>query len=149
MIEFRRGTGADIPAIMLLMEDLYREDGEIALEPPAAETALRELAGRPELGELWVAAERGRVVGYLVLTWGFSLEYHGRDAFVDELYFAPEYRGRGLGRRALEVAEASCRSRGVRALHLEVERANARAEALYRRQGFSDHDRRLMTRWII
>jgi ribosomal protein S18 acetylase RimI-like enzyme len=134
---------------MLLMEDLYQEDGDIALDPPAAETALRELAGRPDLGELWVAADQGRIIGYLAITWGFSLEYHGRDAFVDELYLAPEYRGRGLGRRALEVAEAACRARGVRALHLEVERANARAEALYRQHGFSDHDRRLMTRRIV
>ena len=25
------------------------------------------------------------LIGYLVLTWGYSLEFGGRDAFVDEL----------------------------------------------------------------
>ncbi|HYS78429.1 MAG TPA: hypothetical protein VEO94_06295 [Candidatus Dormibacteraeota bacterium] len=37
---------------------------------------------------------------------------------------------------------------GVRALHLEMERGNVAAQALYRRHGFADHDRYLMTRWI-
>jgi ribosomal protein S18 acetylase RimI-like enzyme len=36
----------------------------------------------------------------------------------------------------------------VRALHLEVERTNASAEALYRRRGFRDNDRRLLTKLL-
>jgi ribosomal protein S18 acetylase RimI-like enzyme len=36
----------------------------------------------------------------------------------------------------------------VRALHLEVERANTAAQGLYRKFGFADHERYLFTRWI-
>jgi ribosomal protein S18 acetylase RimI-like enzyme len=36
----------------------------------------------------------------------------------------------------------------VTALHLEVERKNKAAQEFYRRIGFQDHDRYLMTRWI-
>ena len=38
-----------------------------------------------------------------------------------------------------------CRQHGVRALHLEVERANASAQRLYQGLGFEVHGRTLMT----
>jgi ribosomal protein S18 acetylase RimI-like enzyme len=46
----------------------------------------------------------------------------------------------------MALAKAACREAGVRALHLEVERANARARALYARSGFTDQDRLLLTK---
>jgi ribosomal protein S18 acetylase RimI-like enzyme len=85
-------------------------------------------------------------VGYAVLLFGYSLEYRGRDAFVDDVYLAPARRGRGLGRTVLEQVESAARELGVRALHLEVERENAAAQALYRRRGFRDTERLLMTK---
>ena len=91
----------------------------------------------------------GGPVGYVVLTLGFSLEFHGRDAFVDEIYIRAQYRGRGIGGKALAFAEGACRSLGVRALHLEVERKNTAAQAVYRKVGFKDHDRYLMTKYVV
>ena len=85
-------------------------------------------------------------MGYVVLTLGYSLEYHGMDAFVDELYVAPNERGHGLGKRALALVETGCRKLGVRALHLEVEQNKLAAQELYRKWGFSDHRRYLMTK---
>jgi ribosomal protein S18 acetylase RimI-like enzyme len=145
-VVFRPAGEADVPAVLRLMTGLYQEDGEVRLDPAAAQRALRQLLASPEAGAVWVAEFEGEPIGYLALTYGFSLEYHGRDAFIDELYVAPSHRGRGIGREALEVAEAACRVRGIGALHLEVERSNVRAESLYRRAGFRDQDRRLMTR---
>ena len=86
------------------------------------------------------------VAGYLVVCFGWSLEFQGRDAFVDELYVREAFRGQGLGTRALEVAADLCRASGVRALHLEVERRNTRAQDVYRRAGFVDREYYLMTR---
>jgi len=55
-------------------------------------------------------------------------------------------RGKGVGKLALAFAEDACRALGVRALHLEVERANAAAYGLYRKVGFVDHERYLLTK---
>jgi ribosomal protein S18 acetylase RimI-like enzyme len=44
--------------------------------------------------------------------------------------------------------EEACRDHGITALHLEVERTNLRAAALYRRLGFRDHDRYLLTQLV-
>jgi ribosomal protein S18 acetylase RimI-like enzyme len=87
-------------------------------------------------------------IGYLVLTLGYSIECGGRDAFIDEVYLRVEYRGQGIGRQTIAFVETQCRALGVRALHLEVARDNTNAYALYRKVGFVDHDRYLMTKRI-
>ncbi|MDQ3755908.1 MAG: GNAT family N-acetyltransferase, partial [Acidobacteriota bacterium] len=86
--------------------------------------------------------------GYLVLTLGFSLEFKGRDALIDELYLRESFRDQGFGQQAIAFAIKWCQARNIRALHLEVERANARAQAAYRKAGFKDHDRYLLTKWL-
>jgi ribosomal protein S18 acetylase RimI-like enzyme len=120
----------------------YREDAA------RARRVLGELLSQPSAGRVWLI-ERGRVpVGYVALCFGFSLEWGGRDAFVDELYVEPLARRRGLGRAAVRFALAQAARHGVRAIHLEVEQTNAAARALYARLGFRSNDRRIMTRPI-
>jgi hypothetical protein len=36
------------------------------------------------------------LAGYVILTLGFSVEYRGREAFVDELYVEEKFRRQGL-----------------------------------------------------
>ena len=142
---FRPATLADEPTLLELMRELYLHDGMAWVEP-AARAALRGVLGDPAHGFAVLIELDGAVAGYLVVCFGWSLEFHGRDAFVDELYLRERFRGRGIGTRALEAAAELCRTSGVRALHLEVERNNTRAQAVYRRTGFVDREHYLMTR---
>jgi diamine N-acetyltransferase len=141
----RAATPADLAALLVLQRRYYSEDG-YPWDEPAARSAASSLLEEPSLGRVWMVEEGGEAVGYFVLTFGYSLEYRGRDAFVDELYFGQSHRGRGLGREALRMVEEACRAEGVRALHLEVERDKPSALGLYRSAGFEDHDRYLMTK---
>ena len=143
---FRPAAESDLGVLLELMRALYDEDGSTPLREDAAETALRGLLAAPDRGLVWVIEQAGEAAGYLVLTWGYSLEFYGRDAFIDELYVAPSYRGAGLGRQAVEWAEDACRAHGAGAVHLEVEIDNERAHALYRRSGFAERGLRLMTK---
>jgi GNAT superfamily N-acetyltransferase len=148
---FRPAAAGDVDPIVGMMRGYYEQDGYTFVEEEARAAALI-LIGDPHLGRLWVAydgeAVGGEVIGYLAVALGFSFEYRGREAFVDELFIAKSHRGLGLGREALEVAEAYCREAGVNALHLEVERHRDTARGLYRRWGFADFDRYLMTKWL-
>jgi GNAT superfamily N-acetyltransferase len=147
MNRFRTAGEADLDAIVGLMRLYYAEDGYPFVEDEARQ-ALRALIGDDRRGRLWVAEVEGRVVGYLAVTLGFSLEYRGVDAFIDELYVVAASRGGGLGTDALATAERYCREHGVKAIHLEVERHRIAALAIYRRAGFEDHDRYLMTKTL-
>jgi diamine N-acetyltransferase len=142
----REASNADLEQIVAFMRALYAEDGSTPLVVDRATSALRQLLDHPEHGSVWLIEVSSVPAGYLILTWGYSLEFHGRDAFIDELYVAPTYRGIGVGRQAMELAEHEARARGVQALHLEVEPENVRAQALYRRTGFAQRGYVLMSK---
>jgi len=82
--------------------------------------ALTGLLKSPVFGLAWIILDSGAAVGYIVLCFGYSLEYLGRNAFVDEFYLIELHRGRGWGRKALEFACRQARLHHVRAIHLEV-----------------------------
>jgi ribosomal protein S18 acetylase RimI-like enzyme len=138
---------SDTGELIAMMRSFYAELGE-PFEETRAERALRALLEDPSYGAAWVFREDGRAIGYLVVTHGYSLEFGGRDAFIDEVYTVPEMRGQGLGARALAIAEEHCRRNHIEALRLEVHHENRRALALYERNGYEAHERYLMTKWL-
>jgi GNAT superfamily N-acetyltransferase len=156
-VDWRESTGAglvrltavktsDLPLLEQYVRAYYLEDGHAfheALQLPA----LAALAADESFGRAWLIGLGARPVGYVVLTWAFSVEAGGREACVDELYLVPELRNRGLASRVLAQLEAEARGLGVRRLFLEVERRN-RAIGLYRRAGYVDHDRFLMSKLL-
>jgi ribosomal protein S18 acetylase RimI-like enzyme len=144
----RLATPADLQAVLKMVRDFHLEEGLRTAEPAVTE-AVTQLLTDPSTGRIWlITANDGTTAGYIVLTFGFSIEFRGRDAFIDELYVIPAHRGRGLGKQAIEQAAENAREIGVHALHLEVAHGNQRALELYRRMDFKDHDRFLMTKWL-
>lgn len=129
------------------MQKFYARE-HLRFDEPAARRALQQILSDRAFGVVHLVSSRNEVIGYIVVTFGFSLEFHGRDAFLDELYLREEYRGKGIGKASLEFVEALCRREGIKALHLEVERRNRKAQGLYRQAGYQDHDRYLLTKWL-
>lgn len=144
-VEFRRAEAADIEALIRLQAGYYQEDG-YAYDEGKARQAWQTFLADTSLGSVWAVDSAAGLVGYVVVTLGYSLEYLGADAFVDEIYLVPAVRGQGLGRKALSVAEAACVELGVKALHLEAEPSKTGARELYRRLGFVGSQRVLMTK---
>lgn len=146
--EIRLAEASEADAIVAMMQELYAADAQ-PFDARAARRALLELLADPALGSVWLLCEGGEVAGYAVACFGFSLEYHGRDAFLDEIFVKAAHRRRGLATAALARLEAHCREQGIRALHLEVERANEAAGAFYRARGFRGNERRLLTKRLV
>jgi GNAT superfamily N-acetyltransferase len=144
---FRIAERTDLEALVQFMREYYEFD-HLPFDEQIARVVLENFIGNEVLGRVWLIHHEDEAVGYVVLTLGYSLEYGGRDAFVDEVYLRESHRGRGIGQRTLAFVEDVCRSLNVRALHLEVERANTGAHAVYRKAGFIDRDRYLMTKRI-
>lgn len=144
---FRLAGEADLDTLIGFMRQFYEIDA-YPFDEQAARGALREFLGEPLFGRVWVIELDGKPVGYLALTLGYSLEFHGRDAFIDELFVEPSYRHQGLGKQAMKFVETACRALGVHVLHLEVERHNLAAQRLYRQFGYEDHDRFLFSKWL-
>jgi ribosomal protein S18 acetylase RimI-like enzyme len=146
---FRPVASADENVLLRMMRSLAeQEPGAYFFDEPVVREALRKFLANPDLGRAWIFVDGETPVGYIVLTFGYSFEYHGRDSFIDELYIEPQYRRKGIGRRAMQFVEERAGELGVNALHLEVDQGNDAAAELYRRAGYDDNDRFLMTKWL-
>ncbi|HKV55282.1 MAG TPA: GNAT family N-acetyltransferase [Candidatus Binataceae bacterium] len=144
-VECRLARGSDAAELMPLIRAYYRFDG-IRFQSAAISAALATLLRRPSLGRVWIMRDRAMAVGYVVLTFNYDLEFGGLEGIVTDLYIRAEYRGHGLGRRALDLVRTHCRSLGIQALELQVERHNRDARQFYRRLGFRELSRIVMTR---
>jgi len=87
-----RPAESDLDAILELMPRLYVQDGLRSTRrspgrrwPESRATVLFGRLGDPHGPE---------PIGYMILTLGYSLEYRGRDAFVDELFVVESRGGR-------------------------------------------------------
>ncbi len=86
-------------------------------------------------------------IGYLVVTFGWSLEFGGLDGFIDEIYVRPGVRGRGIASETLQALPRALAGAGLKALHLEVRRDAEAPRKLYAKAGFKPRsDYMLMTR---
>lgn len=145
--QFRLASESDADVLLEFMQVYYAFDGH-GFDLEKAHVALTALLRDSNFGRAWLILDGDAAVGYIVLCFGYSLEWLGRDAFVDEFYLREEYRGRGWGRKTMEFVEEAAREAGIRTLHLEVVRKNATALEVYRRMGFSEHQSTFMSKWI-
>jgi diamine N-acetyltransferase len=147
-ISFKSVEAFDIDTLLIMIQEYYDYDRH-PFDAVRVRAAVENLIHHPDWGRVWFICRDMQPIGYVVLTLGYSLEYLGRDAFVDEIYLREGDRGKGIGRATFEFLEEVCRSLDVNALHLEVEHDNDNARQVYRKLGFVDHERYLMTRWLI
>lgn len=137
-------TPADAPLLEPMLIDFKSNDPVPRTERELV--AFRSLLEDRTAGDVFRIEAGDRTIGYAILCWGYSVEYGGRNAFLDEFYVVPELRGRGLGLHVLGLLDDEARQRGLVALHLEVLAHEARNSRLYARAGFTDRGSRLMTR---
>ena len=143
----RLAVAVDADILLEFMQAYYAFDGH-SFDREKAREALTALLRDANLGCAWLILDGDKLVGYVVLCFGYSLEWLGRDAFIDELYLREEYRGRGWGRRTIQFIEEEARKAGVGTLHLEVVQQNSTALEVYRRLGFREHKSTLLSKPI-
>lgn len=139
---------ADIDRLLGLIRDFYQHFDYPYGESEKRST-LQALWANPAAGQIYLIQKDQKPVGYVFLAFYFSIEYNGQTAFIDELFVLPGDRGQGIGSRVIDLVEQKCLELNLKAIHLESERTNERATALYLKLGFVDYGRRLMTKKLV
>ncbi|MEO1452346.1 MAG: GNAT family N-acetyltransferase [Pseudomonadota bacterium] len=129
-------AGAGDLAALEPMVAAYHDEEGIASELEHREAAIAPLLEGSPHGCVYLIGPRRAPVGYMVVTFGWSVEFGGLDGFIDELYIRPGVRGRGMASEALHALLPLLDEAGVRALHLEVSVDRPRLERFYARAGF-------------
>jgi len=104
-------TPSDLPALLPLVRAYHAFEG-IVLDDTARSAALSRLLDEPALGTLWFVLHDGERAGYIAICPGYSIEFGGRDAFVDEFYLDPAHRAQGGGQAALALLKTAARDQG-------------------------------------
>lgn len=139
----------DLAPLTRLVAAFHTETG-IAQDEPAREAALKPLLEGSPYGAAYLLGPRRAPIGYVIVTFGWSIEYGGLDAIVDEVFIRPGVRGRGVASGALAALPRALSGAGIRAVHLEVARDDDAAQRLYARAGFRPRDRyMLMSRKLV
>ncbi|HUS27840.1 MAG TPA: N-acetyltransferase [Kofleriaceae bacterium] len=150
MIALRAATATDLDDILPRTRALNDHEG-ITIATPQLRAALEKLLGDRSLGGVWVIEDAAQpattatTIGYAIVTFGFDLEFGGRDAWLTELWVDESARGRGAGTTALALLEPELRALDVKAYHLQVREQNP-ALRLYERAGFARVPRLILTR---
>jgi diamine N-acetyltransferase len=144
---FKIAEDSDLEILLKFIQEFCELDNH-PFEESSICRALKNLLDDQSLGKVWLIQQAKESIGYMVLTFGYSLEYRGRDAFIDEFYIQESYRGQGIGTKSLQFIETLCPELEIQALHLEVEQENLAAQSLYRKVGFKKQERYLMTKWM-
>jgi ribosomal protein S18 acetylase RimI-like enzyme len=143
-VKFCQARISDAPDLLQLIRAYYRFD-RIRFRLNSIAPALRKLLRNPSLGRIWIMCDGAKAVGYVVLTFNYDLEFGGFEGIVTDLFILSEYRTRGLGRRALAVVYAYCRSARIHTVELQVEEHNQDAQKFYLKLGFRKLSRIVMS----
>lgn len=125
---------------LLSLVAAFHAEAGITLSDEARREGLAPLLDGIPHGCAYLIGPARAPIGYIVVTFGWSLEFGGLDAIIDELYVRPGVRGRGIASEALIALPRALSAGGLRAMHLEVDRSNPAAIKLYKRAGFVARD---------
>gem|GEM_PF-369735 len=137
---------ADLPRLQSLVAAFHAQEGVTQTDEDRAAALTPLLEGTPH-GAAYLIGPKNGPVGYIVISFGYSVEMGGIKGFIDEFYIRENVRGRGMGGEVLRTLMPALADNGIKALHLEVGRDNEGAKRLYARLGFAPRDcHHLMTR---
>lgn len=140
-MQLKIASTGDLNVLLPLISAYHQFEGIASSEAERAESVAPLLQSDSQYGRIWLVLDAGEVAGYIALCFGYSIEFGGRDAFIDEFFIREEARGRGIGSRVLMAIKNEAARLRVKVLHLEVDRTNQKAKKLYAKHGFIDRSR--------
>ena len=137
---------SDLDALLPMVATYHAEEG-IVSDADHRHAGVAPLLDGSPLGCVYMIGPRRAPVGYIAVTFGWSIEFGGMEGFVDEFFIRPGVRGRGMGTEVLNALIPTLEATGLRALHLEAGTDRPHLLRLYERAGFVWRDGyHLMTR---
>ncbi|MGR3616523.1 MAG: GNAT family N-acetyltransferase [Paracoccaceae bacterium] len=133
----------DFEKVLVLVTTFH---GEVGIESTEdiRRAGIEPLLNGSPYGVIYLIGPTRAPVGYIAITFGWSLEFGGMDGFVDELFIRPAVRGRGVASEVLTELPKALAQAGLKALHLEVDREDEAAQRLYLRSRFKPRDHNIL-----
>jgi ribosomal protein S18 acetylase RimI-like enzyme len=148
-IEYRDAAESDAADIVAFQKAMAREtENGLELDHDTVTRGVAAVFADASRGRYFVAAEGGRVVASLLITYEWSDWRNGVIWWIQSVYVVRELRGRGVYRGLYEHVKAMVdRDPSIPGIRLYVEQNNRIAQEVYRRVGMSG-DHYLVFEWM-
>lgn len=139
-------TAADLERVLSLVTQFHAEE-DITLSDAQRHDGIAPLLDGSPYGAVYLIGPKRAPIGYVAITFTWSIEFGGLNAILDEVFLKPAVRGRGIATEVLIALSARLFEAGICTIDLEVDSENAAARKLYTRAGFKPRTRYMsMTR---
>ncbi len=136
----------DLPKLLPLVAAFHAHEAIVSTEAQREDAVLPLLQGSPH-GAIWLIGPRRAPVGYIALSFGWSIRTGGMNATVDEFFVRESIRGRGMGTEVVSTLVPQLAQAGLTAMTLEIAPDNTRARRTYEARGFRMRDKYQMMTW--
>ena len=136
-LKYETATQKDLERLVELLGVLFESEAEFTPNAEKQRVALQAIIAEPAKGRIYVARDGREVVAMCSLLYTISTAEGGKAALFEDLVVAPEHRKRGIAASLLKYVIEQARADGVLRLTLLTDMQNERAQALYRRLGFT------------
>lgn len=130
------GAASDLDRVLSLMERYHQEAGLPYDDAHRVEVVTPLLAGSP-LGAIWLIGPARAPLGYLTVTFGWSVPAGGMVGWLAEAFIRPSVRNRGIGTESLHAVAVSLKAAGVKALHVQLDDATNAPARFCAKAGFA------------
>jgi GNAT superfamily N-acetyltransferase len=132
--EPRLATVDDAEEVARLLDDF---NTEFDTPSPGAEVLATRLRVLLAGDDTFAILAGSPAVAVALITLRPNVWYAGKVALLDELYVAPDLRGRGIGSAIVEALLSISRARRVDLIEINVDEGDVDAQRFYQRHGFS------------
>ncbi len=132
----RFATFDDIPAVILLLTELFTQEVDFSPDVERQRRGVERILSSPSVGRIFVCERNAQVVGMVSLLFSVSTAEGGPAAWLEDMVVAPGHRNRGIGGALLEHVLRLANREGFSRITLLTDRANERAQRFYARHGF-------------
>ena len=135
-VTIRRALEVDLPALQLLLQQLFSIEQDFQPDATRQERGLRLLMFSQQ-GAIFVAEVAGKVVGMATIQILISTAEGAQVGLVEDVVVDEQLRGQGIGRMLLAGLEDWANKNGLARLQLLADRSNQPALNFYADQGWS------------
>ncbi len=126
----------DAPRVLDLMARYHTEAG-LPYDDAHRATVVDPLLQGSPLGAVWLIGPQRAPLGYVMVTFGWSVPLGGMVGWLTEVFIRPSVRRRGIGTEVVHAITVSLREAGMKALHAHASQADDVASRFGRRVGFA------------
>jgi ribosomal protein S18 acetylase RimI-like enzyme len=136
-VEFGTATAAEVPQLVELLGILFTQEHELSPDAQKQRRALGLILADPSRARIYVARQGGKPIAMAALHFTTSTAEGGRVAGLEDCIVHPGHRRKGIGEKLLSYVLEQAKAEGALRVMLLTDGDNTRAQALYRKMGFT------------